>query len=465
MPFKTFLRTLYAKLESTEGDVAIPNTASDAIEVIDPTYTISPRMFERNPTRLSISPTLMHSAGSGSTANNASSTMEFSFTVEMAGSGTAQTAPRWGRLLKACGFEAADGLADDDTTADSDRALLSAAITGNLTSGGSTPTFLFHKENVSNQAGTTYATGDRTGRIIGDTGYDDGTAYLIRAGATNTYTASDNLVGEVSTNYGAMASALGSNAGVAYFPTSNDKLGGANYSSLTLTLALDDGGSTVTMRGARGNVEFVFAAGDRVLMNFTFVGQFHAYTDTSSYGSAPTFEGRPIPPSFLGAELKMAKSQYGVADATATGDQIFSTMSINMNNNLVVREDAEQATGYDATYITGRAPSMTFNPDANTVASSYDYFGQFLGGLPTRTRLSWGSSAGNKFLFKMPALQFTGIADGNRDEVVVYDGTATLTGGGYGSSVSRAFDATDTSGDTAKDARMGTDNEIVIYQL
>lgn len=463
MVFNTFNRTIYFALETTEGTFAAPNVSTGYLEVIEPTWTVSPRMIDRNPTRQSVTPTLMHAPGVSSAVP--SSVAEISFTVEMSGSGTLGTAPRWGTLLKACGFEAADGLADDNTTADTDRALRVASI-GNLQAGAAAPdpAVLFHKENMSAATpATTYASGDRIGRVIGDTHYDDRKVYFVKAGATGTSTNNDNIVGEVSTNYG-LASGSDAASGVAYFPTSNTKLGSGGYSSLSFVVDLDGAGTTLQLKGCRGNVEIVMTAGDRCLLNFTFSGVLHKYEEATGYGASPSAEARPVPPSFIGAQMGLGDAYYGAANAVSYTDSIFHTVTLNMGNSIVVRENADSTNGYKAAYITSRQPTMTFNPDA-VLAASFDYWDQFISGNVSRMRLNWGSVAGNQFAMRMPHLQFTGVADGNRDEVVVYDSTTLLTGGDTGSSVQQAFDATAASGDTNMNARMGRDNEIVLYAL
>ena len=140
-------------------------------------------------------------------------------------------------------------------------------------------------------------------------------------------------------------------------------------------------------------------------------------------------------------------------------------MNVNIANEVTVRENVDAGSGYDVAYITGRNPSMTFNPDATRLAvagEKADLMDRFLSGESTRASLTVGSDAGNKFLFKMPALQFTGLADGNRDEVMVLDSTTSLTGGDYGSSVQ---DRADGANSTTTNQRLGTDNEFVFYAL
>jgi hypothetical protein len=208
-------------------------------------------------------------------------------------------------------------------------------------------------------------------------------------------------------------------------------------------------------------------SGDRVLMNFTFTGRLSNYTDIGADNDAPTITGIVPPPAFVGTSLTLQDTSYAVNAATSGPDystsSVFTTFSINLGNEVTVRESVRATPGYDVAYITGRSPSATFNPDAVTEAT-FQFWKQFLSGAVTRAKMIVGTTAGNKFEFRMPAMQFTGIGDGNRDEVYVYDATTTLTGGDYGSSIEEgATTAAATS--TQLNPRLGTNNEFILYYI
>ena len=468
MAFKTFQRVLYAKLESTEGEFDEPNFRSDYIETIEPTFTITNRTFERNPTRNSITPAVAHVAGdatyftAGTPDTSPSAQVEISFTVEMAGSGTAATAPRWSRLLQACGFT-------EVTT-------LKTATIGTVGTGTNQTNAVFlHKENISSTAGgSSYTTGDRVGRVISDTFRDDGALYFVKTDATNTVTSGDVIDAEQDADVGgasATASSDEADSGVAWILGSGAELGSGDSSSLSLRLAFENSNAAssntiIDVKGCRGNVEFAFVAGDRVLMNFTFIGNMHGFLDNETL--SPVAEGRAIPPAFMNVALGLGKSAFGDTTTADLTSSVFSTMNINLNNDLVLRDGASFTGGYDSTYITGRNPQMTFDPD------SYDTNGgvnlnlweRFLKGDVMRGRMTIGATSGNKFLVKFPAAQISNIGDGNRDEVMVYDTTATLTGGDYGSSIKADYTSTtDGDGNEIMNNRNGTNNEFVLFQL
>lgn len=96
-----------AKLESTYGTDASPS-ASDALLVSD--VTINP-LNANNVKR-----DLVRGYFGGSPELVGTASVEVSFTVEMAGSGTPTTAPAWGKLLQACGMASTVQAASVDYT-------------------------------------------------------------------------------------------------------------------------------------------------------------------------------------------------------------------------------------------------------------------------------------------------------------------------------------------------------------
>jgi len=85
--------TLYAKIESTSGTDSTPTAAANAVIAYDVEITPKAEMKKR-------------SAGNADRSSFADirgkSAVEIKFNVELKGSGTAGTAPRWSPLLRAC---------------------------------------------------------------------------------------------------------------------------------------------------------------------------------------------------------------------------------------------------------------------------------------------------------------------------------------------------------------------------
>ena len=85
---------ILAKIETTAGTDAAP-ASTDALLISEASFEVEYRNVERNLIR----PTMGHSGTLVGTRN-----LKIDFTVELSTSGTAGTAPAWGKLLLACAF-------------------------------------------------------------------------------------------------------------------------------------------------------------------------------------------------------------------------------------------------------------------------------------------------------------------------------------------------------------------------
>lgn len=99
-----------AKIETTYGTDAVPAGATDALLVSD--VTINPLVSQN------VSRDLVRGYLGGSDQLVGPAYVEVSFSVEFVGSGTAVTAPAWGKLLKACGMVETTQTASVDYTPD-----------------------------------------------------------------------------------------------------------------------------------------------------------------------------------------------------------------------------------------------------------------------------------------------------------------------------------------------------------
>jgi len=88
-------RLIAAKLETTEGIDATPDAATEAVQVLDLEIGVDTDEVERE--------IAVPWLGSRPVVYSRRQ-MTFSFGVELAGSGTAGTAPAWGKFVQACGF-------------------------------------------------------------------------------------------------------------------------------------------------------------------------------------------------------------------------------------------------------------------------------------------------------------------------------------------------------------------------
>jgi len=487
MVFRTFDRLLFVKMETTEGEnifgdasatAITPPAAADYIESVEPTFSITNREYDRNPTRMSITPAPKTVTGSGSALGDPSASVEISFGIELAGAGvsaSATTVPNWAKLLTCCGME--------------QQTLTSITLDGTMLEAGGgttapTPFRLRNREQLSwaLDSGTPLAYSDTAyiGRSFGGTSFKDTIMYYVPGASPDIApTANDGRVFGQATDvwagttankgpYATGTTAPHTRTSLGWIPTSSSILGGSTSTSggsCSIALYLSNTNQYLVATGCRGNVEFSFASGDRAMMNFTMTGKLYGYGD-SAVAVSPTTTGVEQPPGFTNVNLGLYESSYGATNVEATPytGSIFNAMTMNLSNEVTIRENVSNSTGYDCAYITGRASSMTFNPDAKIQTGTYEIFERFLSGEQTGVEFTMGSTAGNKFRFRAPFAQFSGIADGNRDEVTVYDSTTTLTGGDMGESVQQDYadlsDGDVEDGSNILDPRLGTNNEF-----
>ena len=425
MALHRFDRQVFVALESTSGDLASVTAADDFIDAIDPTFTITPRSYERNLVRPSFTshPQYYPSLDVTTAASDTVAQVEMSFSVEMTAKDHAdgnKELPVWGELLQACGFEQLATVA---------RVNISAITNGPI----------LHREEF--EIDTTPC-----GRAIGTTFNGDTSLFFDRSN-----TANGSLEATVS-QATCTGSSEATDVGHAYI-FNTDKATATANSSVSIWMYLD--GQLVVAKGCRGNVEFSFNATDRCLMNFTFTGVLDRFTNSATNLNGAS-GGNKVPPVFSGAGFGI----NSVGTALYTGG-IFSTLSIDVGNELIYRDDANAADGVKEVSIAGRQSTMTFNPDADMATSGNyaNFMSDFVTGSLARAEFRLGAAAedGNSFLFKMPALQWTGVADGDRDNLTVYEGSANLTGGTNGDSCRSSSDGT-----TRRYTDRGEDNELVI---
>ena len=423
MVFRKFDRLLFAKGETTAGTKIGITTSADFYEVIEPTFTITPLMFERFTKSQTLTPQVQ--TVPGTTMALPVATCEISFGVEMAGPGSGVatgTAPKVGAMLKACGF------VEEDVYAYT----VAAAYTGGP---------FFHNENIEGTGGA-YSASD--GVSWSCNAYGDTEFLASTAGALTTTAIKSQHSGATVTAGGTGA---GTRIGVGYSP-STAYTGDLAGSTMTMRLYLG-GAAYVEVIGCKGTVDFTFTHGDRCVMNFTFQGVLDTYTE-AAVPTDGTYTAE-VPPAFINTGLSLGPDTSASAYYT---DALFNSMSLTVGNEITVRENTNSAKGFSMGIITDRSPSLTFNPDAILVAG-YNFWTAFLGGTPARMRWSVGATAGNRIDFRVTSGQFTGIADGDRDSVSILDSTTTLTGGSFGSTIT-------TVAGSPSGSSFGSDNELFI---
>jgi len=341
MPLLSRKRLILAKTESPYGTDSSPD-GTDAVLVRD--LSITPLQSDTVDREL-IRPYL-----GASQQLLANTRVEVTFQVEMAGSGTAGTAPAFGRVIQACGFSA--------TTTGS--AVTGTAQTGSagsitLAAGASSTNDIYNGMVISITSGT----GSGSSGIITD--YVGSTKVATVQKTTAAFTPDNTSVYSIAAN-------------VAYKPVSD------TFSSVSIYYNID--GVLHKVTGCRGTFTINGAVGEIPTLDFTMTGIYNAPTDTAA--PTATYTNQAVPVIFK--------------NGNTTNFQLLSyagclqSVEMDMGNEVVYRELVGCS---KEVLITNRAVTGTVVLEAPTIASK-DYFTAALSDSTLgNLTLKHGQTAGN----------------------------------------------------------------------
>jgi hypothetical protein len=411
-------KALFAlKEEGTPGTLETV-AASDVIKTVmdnpGDAGTITPLLFDDNTVHSELGEHAQF-------APNVASWQPATITVALAGhaASTSVTLTKlpYGHLIEACGFEALDG----DSGTNEVLQLTIGAITG---------TRFLHGETV-----TGAGTGDE-GVVIGDTW--NGTTTIYVEDTAGSGFANGTLTGGTS-GATATVSATATRRPHAYRLISDPE------ASTSLTIARYFDGKRMQAKGARGNMVLRVDHANRPFLDFSFTGVLHNagastyhVTDTA-FPTGVTYFDRTAPAS-LGIGLTLH-------DGSLETTPVFSALTLDVGNGVVLQENTNDSDGWDVARITTRNPRLTLNP-REVLEAEGTFIDNWIRGVASRTRFTFGSTAGNIFTFMVPFLMTEGLTGADRASVIEWNGTFRATKGSF------------TSGAGA--TSFGANNEIVL---
>ena len=341
MPLLTRKRLILAETETQYGTDPSPG-AADAVLVRD--LSITPLQSDV------VSRDLIRPYLGASEQLLANTRVECTFSVEMAGSGTAGTAPRYGSVLKAC------GMAETAVT---------PAVTGTADGGAANSITL---ENTASAVNDAY-----TGQIIRITGgTGNGTIALITGYVGSTKVATLRpLTGSVTFD---ATSVYSIGLQTVYTPVS------ATFSSVTIHYNID--GVLHKLTGCRGTFTLNANVGEIPTIDFTMTGIYNPPTDTAA--PAVTYADQATPLIFKNGNT----GAFSLLSYTGC----LQSVSMDLGNEILYRELISCTKQVN---ITNRATTGTTVIEAPTIAAK-DYFTAALSD-NTLGDLSFihGSAAGN----------------------------------------------------------------------
>ena len=290
--------------------------------------------------------------------------------MPLRGSGTAGTAPDFGKLMRCSTFAE----------------LVTAAAIG-------APTAATAGTTTTVTAATPFGTTAQQyrGMPLIVTGIAAGTTGIVDYTAARVITTGDTA----GTAY-TIGSLLQIPINVLYSPTSDESV----YKTATIYFYAD--GLLWTFTGALGTPSLELTTGGIGFVSFEMRAQFASKSATAVPAGAAAVL-RPTPPRFVGGKCQLNKALAQVR-----------TLTINAGVNVILPDDPESAEGYGAALPIERDVAGNLDPYMNTT-NSVALFNAFRTGTPMSLMAIIGSTPGNRFVAIVPNAKAIGMDPGARD--------------------------------------------------
>ena len=290
--------------------------------------------------------------------------------MPLRGSGTAGTAPDFGKLMRCSTFAE----------------LVTAAAIG-------APTAATAGTTTTVTAATPFGTTAQQyrGMPLIVTGIAAGTTGIVDYTAARVITTGDTAGTAYTTG-----SLLQIPINVLYSPTSDESV----YKTATIYFYAD--GLLWTFTGALGTPSLELTTGGIGFITFEMRAQFASKTATAVPAGAAAVL-RPTPPRFVGGKCQLNKALAQVR-----------TLTINAGVNVILPDDPESAEGYGAALPIERDVAGNLDPYMNTT-NSVALFNAFRAGTSMSLMAIIGSTPGNRFVAIVPNAKAIGMDPGQRD--------------------------------------------------
>ena len=175
----------------------------------------------------------------------------------------------------------------------------------------------------------------------------------------------------------------------------------------TATIEVREAGQSSTCKirqvvGARGSWAIEAVKGNHVLVSFTFTGRYVEPTE-GSFLTVPSPAPKPEP--FLNASI----SFQGISTIKA------STVSVDGQNDVQLRNDANEVTGNFSAVIVNRDPVASIDPELELIATA-NFFKKYTDGDEGDLDFVLGATAGNITSVSLRT-QITNVTPGERDSM------------------------------------------------
>jgi len=172
----------------------------------------------------------------------------------------------------------------------------------------------------------------------------------------------------------------------------------------TVTIGVYEDGLFKRLRGAMGNVKFTLPVGQICFAEFEFKGIWDAPSDVALL--APNYPDAEIPARFVASTF------------TVNGSALYkvSKLEFDVGNDVQMREDASDASGYASAIITNRQVKGSLDPESALVAA-LDFYGLQKAGTQFSISALVNDGAGGDFTIGCNKIQFSKIGEGDRNGI------------------------------------------------
>jgi len=175
--------------------------------------------------------------------------------------------------------------------------------------------------------------------------------------------------------------------------------------SVTLGRYMD--GKRHRIWGARGSARLVLEVGKPGIFSFDFQGADFDEADASFLSG--TSLNSVTPP--VCQDISLTIDSYSA---------VLARVEIDLGNAITLRRDANSSSGHKSAVITGRRPTLSFDPE-NVLVATEDFLGNWRSGAQMAFTATLGSAAGNTIAVTAPAVQYQEVREGEREGLSVLE--------------------------------------------
>ena len=448
----TSRHVIAAKIEDTPGtlDTAVYSATYAKYQLLgDAQMAFDFPTFERNIKRSTLTPV----PGISGRRN-----ARCSFSIEETGH-SSSTAPNWDVFLRACGmrretlykvtigavtggpFRHGETITQTSTSAtakvfldthNGTTTLYVYSVVGtednsNIWTGGTSGATATPSTDANTAAGFGYAPVDFDTVTVTYSGSDPSVGEVVTGGSSGAIGVIESIdtTGSGGTAKIRVRNALIYSSGEALTASTTGSIGTASAIAQedmpTLTIASYEDGKRKVGIGMRGTFSLSGSVGQPMVFAFTFEGAYGTVGDVAQL-SGITYADE-IPPVLLGANTALRTEGGSTSYASR-----FSSITLDIGNQLAQRDDASAASGVRETMIVARRGTGSIDPEAD-LESSYPAIGNFAANTIGSLTFTNGSTVGNKFIHQVPGLRISGVNTGDRNGIRTEELAFELTGG------------------------------------